>query len=98
MLLQKKISETAPHAGDRIDMGDGVTLDGLLPNKYASKATPHEGTLVLQLRCGSTTVMLMGDMEENLELEFVFANDGGLVSDVLRVGHHGSRTSRHCSF
>ena len=98
MLLQKKISETALHAGDRIDMGDGVTLDALLPNKDVSKATPHEGMLVLQLRYGSTTVMLTGDMEENLESELVFANDGGLASDVLKVGHHGSRTSTSLQF
>jgi competence protein ComEC len=46
----------------------------------------------MRVRFGSTSFLLTGDMEKRIERELA---DLGLLGhdDVLKVGHHGSRTS-----
>ncbi|MBI5138450.1 MAG: MBL fold metallo-hydrolase [Candidatus Vogelbacteria bacterium] len=84
--------------GMRINMGGGVYLDALLPSHDVAKETPHDGMLVMQLHYGKTAVMLTGDMERPLE-QYLVAYDGAkLKSDILKVGHHGSKTSSTESF
>lgn len=84
--------------GMEIDMGDGVVLDVLFPDRDASSLTPHDGMLVMRLVYGSTSILLTGDMEENLESYLVALEGDDLRSQVLKVGHHGSRTSTSQSF
>ena len=84
--------------GTQIDMGDGVTLDVLLPDRDVTNTKPHDGMLVMKLNYGKTSVMLTGDMEENLENYLVSFGGGKLKSDVLKVGHHGSHTSTSAQF
>ena len=57
-----------------------------------SSAPRNNDSLVLQLAFGRRSVILSGDMERQIESELVAA---GLVqhADVLKVGHHGSKTS-----
>ena len=60
---------------------------------YVPAGTPRNNdSLVLQLAYGRRSVILSGDMERQIEAELVAA---GLVqhADVLKVGHHGSKTS-----
>jgi len=47
---------------------------------------------VMRVRFGGTSFLLTGDMEKRIERQL--ADDGLLWhDDVLKVGHHGSRTS-----
>jgi competence protein ComEC len=48
---------------------------------------------VLRLRFGRRTFLLPGDAEAEEEAAFVARYGAGLHADVLKVGHHGSRTS-----
>jgi len=89
-----------------------VALEVLLPDRDVANAKPHDGMLVVKLTYGKTSVLLTGDMEENLENYLVLidgARDGGdppppagefgeLKSQVLKIGHHGSRTSTSRDF
>ncbi len=93
LLKHKGITEEVVHSGDEIDLGAGVVVSVLAPAGDVSRATPHDGMLVMQLSYGSTTVMLTGDMEAELEEKLVVANASKLESDILKVGHHGSKTS-----
>jgi len=79
-------------AGDVFDF-DGVRIRVLAPEPgYRPAATPgNNDSLVLQMRYGNTSALLEGDAESPSE-ERMLAR-GGLQSDVLKVGHHGSRTS-----
>ncbi len=72
---------------------DGVGVRVLAPDaSYQPAATPgNNDSLVLQMRYGQTTALLEGDAESPSEDRMVAA--GGLHSDFLKVGHHGSRTS-----
>ena len=79
--------------GTRIVMDHDVYLDVLFPASDVSDATPHNGMLVMRLTYASTSVLLTGDMEENLEGYLLKYKPESLGSDVLKVGHHGSKTS-----
>jgi len=84
-------------AGDVFDFDD-VQVRVLAPRPdYHPAATPgNNDSLVLQMRCGSSTALLEGDAEapsEDLMLE-----EGGLHADFLKIGHHGSRTSTTPAF
>jgi competence protein ComEC len=72
----------------------GTTLQVLAPGPdYAPDTTPkNDDSLVMRIRFGSTSFLLTGDMEKKIERELA---DAGLLEhdDVLKVGHHGSRTS-----
>lgn len=62
------------------------------PDYVADAAPKNDDSLVMRIRFGSTSFLLTGDMEKKIEREAaaegLFAHD-----DVLKVGHHGSRTS-----
>ena len=79
-------------AGDRFVYGD-VTLDVLAPTRAFDGTypkDPNEASLVLLLTYRDTTVLLMGDATDDVERD-ILSTVGDI--DVLKVGHHGSRTS-----
>lgn len=59
---------------------------------YTPKATPgNDDSLVLRISYGQTSALLEGDAEAPSEARMVAL--GGLHSDLLKVAHHGSKTS-----
>lgn len=87
-------------AGKVIDFGDGVTLRLLYPFESVAGTktkTPHDDMVVAMLEYGSFRVLLAGDMEAKVENKIMFIGDN-LRADVLKVGHHGSKTSSSESF
>lgn len=79
-------------AGDQFSF-DNVAMRVLAPesNYRPAEAPGNNDSLVLQLRYGATTALLEGDAESPSELRMLAR--GGLQSDFLKIGHHGSRTS-----
>lgn len=93
LLREKELKELVLERGERINLGAGVYVDVLLPDRDVSGDSPHNGTLVLRLTYGTTSFLFTGDMEENLEQYLVSLEGEKLTSTVLKVGHHGSDTS-----
>ncbi len=84
----------AARAGDRVS-ADGVTLDVLHPGGAAASAASDEAndqSVVLLLRYGEFTALLPGDAPAAVEDALLAA---GRIPplDLLKAGHHGSRTS-----
>ncbi len=84
--------------GQHLDCGDGVTLDILAPtpDEAAQSADTNGGannaSVVARVCYGRTVFLFMGDAEGDEEAEL--ATSGlALGCDVLKAGHHGSRTS-----
>lgn len=71
---------------------DGVVFDILWPTQQvvATEKDRNNTSIVLRVRYGDTTILLTGDAEADAET--MFGKRAGDV-DVLKVGHHGSRTS-----
>ena len=82
-------------SGDIVSWNNTPILKILWPDKIAlgrSFKSIHDSTVVSQLNLGNKKFLLMGDAEENLESRLV-ASNAIMDIDVLKVGHHGSKTS-----
>lgn len=59
----------------------------------------NEGSLVLSVRCGDFSMLLMGDTGKSTEEWLLQAyGPSQLRADVLHVGHHGSDSAGHLEF
>jgi len=58
----------------------------------------NDNSLVLRLRLGTRAALLVGDAERQTETELVQRHGSELRADLLKVGHHGSRTSSTPAF
>lgn len=102
--LKKEIkNENIPHLlarrGMHLDLGGGAVIDILFPDRDVSLWTTNDGSIVAKLSYGETSVMLTGDSTTKTE-EIILKNNlpTSLESDILKVGHHGSRTSTSSNF
>jgi competence protein ComEC len=83
----------APRAGERRRWG-GVDIEFLSPPpEYETSGKPNNNdSLVFRLQYGSGSFLMTGDVER--AMEYRMAGSGLLQpTDVLKVAHHGSRTS-----
>jgi competence protein ComEC len=73
---------------------DGVKLEMLAPFRDALNVaqSANNQSLVLRLRYGRRSFLLTGDIEKETEARLVAENED-LKTDVLKVAHHGSRSS-----
>ena len=84
-----------PVFGKVIDLGNGVTLTILNPaesitGKVVKKV--NNESIVLTLKYGETEILLTGDIEAKTERQMIL-KDADLDADILKVAHHGSKTS-----
>jgi competence protein ComEC len=71
----------------------GAILEILAPtDDYVAEKVGNNDSLVLRITYGSRSFLLTGDMERSIESKLL-ASGANLHADVLKVGHHGSRTS-----
>ena len=79
---------------------DGVTITFLAPDSSwtASLTDPNLASVVALVRFGDVRMLFMGDAERPEE-EWLLAHDSAaLRADILKVGHHGSKTSSSAAF
>lgn len=78
---------------------DGVRLEVLSPFANAGEVKPSDNnaSLVLRLTLGQRAFLLTGDIEKETEARLV-ASGELQKADVLKVAHHGSRTSTTAEF
>jgi competence protein ComEC len=90
--------ELLARRGMKIELGGGAVLEILYPDKDVSDAKTNDGSVIAKLMYGSTSVMLTGDAPSESE-EYLLTLAGTSVdSDILKVGHHGSKTSTSEAF
>ena len=87
-------------SGNVVDLGNGATLTIIHP--FVSVAgtllkNPHDAIVVTILKYGDFEVVLTGDMEAKVERRLMLEGYD-LKSDILKVGHHGSKTSTTSEF
>jgi competence protein ComEC len=87
-------------AGDTIELGDGLAFDVLWPYRDLPKAFTSDlnnVSVVLRLRDGAHSALFAGDAEKIVEDTLVKAG-ADIHSEILKVGHHGSKTSSSTGF
>ncbi|HVM73956.1 MAG TPA: MBL fold metallo-hydrolase [Candidatus Paceibacterota bacterium] len=79
--------------GQVVDLGDGAYLEVLSPDRSVPNIDTNDGCVVTRLVYGKTSFMLSCDAPSNIETYLVYLDGKNLHSDVLKAGHHGSKTS-----
>lgn len=96
IIQEKNIQIVRPQAGQNILIVGEVSIDILAPMKDFFGMSPkhiHDAMVVMRLSHGENSLLLTGDAERALEYELLETASSGLDSDILKVGHHGSKTS-----
>lgn len=84
--------------GTKLNIDKNLRLNILLPIFNLQNGGIHDQMVAGKLIYGKTSFMLTGDMEKNLENYLTTFEKENLRSDVLKVGHHGSKTSTSENF
>lgn len=95
LLEQKHIPVVIARAGQKVHLAKNIELDILTPFDSFIEKSPsnaHDAMVVSRLVYASSSAMLTGDAEKYLEYQLLLSG-ADLKSDILKVGHHGSKTS-----
>lgn len=91
-------------AGERIEVEEGIWIDILYPKRHGQDeyarltqkdADENEISLLMKVTVQGLSVLMTGDMGFSGEEAILASEEGSalLKSDILKVGHHGSRYS-----
>lgn len=92
-IKEKNIPKIIVRKGEVVDLGGGAYIQILFPDRDVSGLSSNDGSIVMKLVYGDTSVMLQGDSTAKIEEYLLNTQGGNLKSDILKAGHHGSRTS-----
>lgn len=102
-LVQKEIDavgakKITARRGMDFKLDTDVHLVVLFPDRDVSMLSTNEGSIVAKLVYKNTSIMLTGDSPDDIEQYLVSLNPEVLDSNILKVGHHGSKTSTSEAF
>lgn len=96
-IVDEGISPEFPEIGDTIPVGDSdAVLTVLAPGADSSETygdDPNVWSLVMRLDAGGCSALFTGDTTTEVEQDILADNLTLLDCDILKVAHHGSRTS-----
>lgn len=93
-LDNKRLKYTTPKVGTQYTLGTAkITI--LAPN--GEYDNPNDASVALMIQNGENKFLFTGDAGEDAERDML-ETDIGLSADVLKAGHHGSRTSTSGKF
>lgn len=98
VLRKKKIEVVTISRGDELEIG-GVKIQILFPEKDETEkaVSDNNHSVVLKILFGAKRFLLTGDIEKETETKLL-QNPAFLKSDVVKVAHHGSKTSSIAEF
>jgi competence protein ComEC len=89
----KKVKFKITRRGDKIDYGNGISLNILAPEDPLLKNTrsdTNNASIVAKLTYNKVSFLFTGDMEEESQ-DRMLKSPADLQADILKVAHHGSR-------
>ena len=98
---ERKIKVLVVKKGDCIQIEDNVKLDILWPKEEQIRENIlNNNSIVAKFICSNFSMLLTGDIEEIAEKQILeeYKNTNTLQSTILKVAHHGSKTSSIQSF
>lgn len=98
LLFEHKIQTTTVKEGSIVDLGSGVVFKIFAPNDSELSKESNNSSIVGQIIYGDTKFLLTGDATISNEIRLINEYKSSLESDVLKLGHHGSRTSSTVEF
>lgn len=94
-IAARQIPKTLSRRGMRIvlDQRRKIYLSILFPDRNVSHFETNDSSIVARLTYGHDSFLLTGDSPQKIEKYLVSIDGANLKSDVLKPGHHGSKTS-----
>lgn len=93
-LDRQSVPVTNPWAGEQVKLG-GMIFTVLSPSKLYSDT--NDSSVVVRLSFGKNSFLFTGDAEKKAENDMI-KSGMNLKADVLKVGHHGSKSSSSKDF
>jgi len=99
-LQEFKINRSFAKQGQRIllDEENQIYLDILYPDRDVSKVDSNDASIIMRLTYGETCFIFSGDAPQKIEQYVAVKEKTNLDCEVLKAGHHGSRTSTSLSW
>ncbi len=98
LINEKSIPLTIAQAGQKVILGKGIVLEILWPEQpLIGIKNANNASVVGKLIYGQAEFLLTGDIEKNIE-GILLERNWNLESDILKVPHHGSKTSSSYNF
>ncbi|MBU6431276.1 MAG: MBL fold metallo-hydrolase [Patescibacteria group bacterium] len=98
IIAEKKLPRILARRGMSLNLGDGAHLNILFPDRNTDGWETNTASIVAKLVYGNNSFLLTGDSPIAIEKYLSMIDGKNLQSDVLKAGHHGSRTSTSESF
>jgi competence protein ComEC len=100
LIEEKRIRHLCAKAGQKIKLADNAELDVLFPFvslEGMKFSNTNDSSIVMEFVSDDSEILLTGDAEAKTEHQLL--NSGvGLESQILQVGHHGSKSSSSQEF
>jgi competence protein ComEC len=97
-LYQEGAEIVMARAGQVYQLGASTTVAIFSPQNDPSMLETNTASIVAQVRYGDIAFMLTGDAPASIERYLVATYGDQLESEVLKLGHHGSKTSSSDEF
>jgi competence protein ComEC len=100
LIEDKGIECSVAHAGQEIDLGNGIKMEVLNPPESLWQGTDDDidnNGVVLRLSWDNISFLFTADIRAEAEFELIMQR-ASLKSTVLKVAHHGSQTSTTSQF
>lgn len=92
-VMNEHAERSLARRGERIILDRGVVLEILFPNENTRGWETNTASIVARLSYGDTSFLFTGDAPQGVEKYLVNTDSNRLRTTVLKLGHHGSRTS-----
>lgn len=99
-IKKKKLKINIPNVGDNISPDDAIKIIVLSPGRKDKFDDVNDYSIVLKLIYNKNSFLFMGDASTKIEEKLLHDTKlrKYLPSDVLKIGHHGSKYSSSSSF
>ena len=98
VIKDKNLPRILARRGMSLNLGEGARLNILFPDRNTEGWETNTASIVAKLVYGNNSFLLTGDSPIAIEKYLSMIDGQNLKSDVLKAGHHGSRTSTSESF
>jgi len=98
MVVEEGSEHILARSGMNIVLDEGIYLEILFPDRSVAGLGTNDASIVAKLVYGETSFLFTGDSPQKIEKYLVSLDRENLDIDILKLGHHGSRTSTHKSF
>lgn len=93
LIKEKNIKEEIIISPEILTLGSGMEFDILFPNQNTAGWETNDSSIVGKLIYGKNSFLLTGDSPLAVEKYLIGKYGAFFKSDVLKVGHHGSKNS-----